>query len=130
MTGLSNSRNAGSLWLIGALLAVSLTVVVPIHLGHRFFSARNTVHAGLRAAHHTIVDQLDGRLEARIDRAGRDAAPKRIAAAAVLSASSAPGVLARATAAPPPVRRLRRLRIARSRAGDGDPSSHATSLRA
>ena len=120
-----------SVWLLGlvrALLALSLAVVVPIHLNHRFFPACGTVHAGLRAAHHTIVDQLDGRLEARIDRAGRAAAPGRLAAT-MLFALAAPSVVPRATAAPPRTRMLRRLQIAPSNASDGDPPSHTASLR-
>jgi hypothetical protein len=120
-----------SVWILGlvtALLAVSLTVVVPIHLNQRFFSACGTVHAGLHAAHHTVVDQLDARLEARIDRVARAAAPGRLAAA-MLFALAAPSVMPRAIAAPPRVRMLRRLRTAPSHASDGDPPSHTASLR-
>jgi hypothetical protein len=67
MAELSNSRNAGALWPIGALLALSLAVVMPIHLSHPFLTASNTVRAGVRAAHHTVVDQVAGRLEAQIE---------------------------------------------------------------
>ncbi len=119
-----------SVWLLGlvtALLAVSLAVVVPIHLNQRFFPACSTVYAGLHAAHHTVVDRLDGRLESRIDRAGRAAAPDRLAAA-MLFALTTPSVMPRATAAPPRARMLRHLRIAPSHA-DGDPPSHTASLR-
>jgi len=119
-----------SVWLLGlvtALLAVSLAVVVPIHLSQRFFPACSTVYAGLHAAHHTVVDQLDGRLESRIDRAGRAAAPDRLAAA-MLFALAAPSVMPRATAAPPRARMLRHLRIAPSHV-DGDPPSYTASLR-
>lgn len=129
MARLYHNRSVKLFGLLALLLTVSLTVVVPIHLSHRFFPARSTVNAGLRAAHHTLVDQLDGRLEAQIDRASRAAAPERIAAA-VLVASAAPGVLRRTTTGPPPVRMPMHLRIAPSHADDGDPPSHTTSLRA
>jgi hypothetical protein len=123
-------RNRG-IWLFGlvtALLAVSLAVVVPIHLNQRFFPACTTAHAGLRAAHHTVVDQLDGRLDSRIDRAGRAAVPGRLAAA-MLFALDVPSATPRTTAAPPRrARMLRHLRIAPSHADDGDPPSHTASL--
>jgi hypothetical protein len=128
MTGSRNSRTAKAPWLIEALLALSLAVVVPIHLNHGFFPAGNTVHAGLRAAHHTVIDQVEGRLESRIDRDGRAAAPGR-SAAAILFASAAPNVIPLATAAPPRAPMLRHLRIAPSHASDGDPLSHTASLR-
>ena len=128
MARLYHSRGVKLFGLLALLLTVSLTVVVPIHLNHRLLPGCNTVHVGLRAAHHTIVDQLDGRPEARIDRAGRVAAPDSIAAA-MLFASTAANVLPRATAAPPRVRMLRRLRIAPDHADDGDPPSHTASLR-
>ena len=67
MADLSNSRNAGTPWLLGALLAPSLAVVMPIHLSHPFLTASNTVRAGVRAAHHTVVDQVAGRLETQIE---------------------------------------------------------------
>jgi hypothetical protein len=67
MADLSNSRNAGVPWLIGALLALSLAVVMRIHPSHPFLTASNTVRAGVRAAHHTVVDQVAGRLEAQIE---------------------------------------------------------------
>ncbi len=128
MARLCNSCNARFPWFVGALLALSLTVVVPIHLSHRFSPTRATVHAGLRAAHHTVVDQLDGRPEARIDRMGRSTAPHSIAT--VLFVSVVPRILLRMTAAPPRVRMLRHLRIAPAHADDGgDPSSHIASLR-
>jgi hypothetical protein len=115
--------------LVGLLLALSLTVVVPIHLGHRFSPACHKLHPGLRAAHHTVVDQLDGRLEARMDRAGRAEAPDAIAVARFFT-SPAQGVLPRMTAGPPPVRVLRHLRVAPGHADDGDPPSrHTASLR-
>jgi len=120
--------NARAPWLIGALLALSLSVVVPIHLNHRFFPTGNTVHAGLRAADHSVIDQLDGRLEARIDRAGYAAAPSSIAGAMVF-ALAAPGVLPRTTAGPPRIRTLRHLGDAPGHADDGDSPSHTVSLR-
>jgi hypothetical protein len=128
MAGTSNSGNATTPWLIGALLALSLGVVVPIHLSHRFFPAGHTVHAGVRAAHHTVVDRIGGRLAARIDRFGRTAAPGR-RVTPMLFALVAPSVTPRASATPPRARMLRHLRIARNRDGDGDPPSHARSLR-
>jgi hypothetical protein len=128
MAGPYNNRSAKAPWLIEALLALSLAVVVPIHLNHGFFPASNTVHAGLRAAHHTVIDQIEGLLESRIDRDGRAAAPGR-PAAAILFVSAAPKVMPRATAAPPRARMLRHLRIAPSHASDGDPPSHTASLR-
>jgi hypothetical protein len=64
MADVSNSRNAA--WLLGALLAPSLAVVMPIHLSHPFLTASNTMRAGVRAAHHTVVDQVTGRFEAQI----------------------------------------------------------------
>ncbi|HEV7988351.1 MAG TPA: hypothetical protein VGP23_07680 [Candidatus Binataceae bacterium] len=67
MADLSNSRNAGVPWLIGALLALSLAVVMRIHPSHPFLTASNTVRAGVRAAHHTVVDLVAGRLEAQIE---------------------------------------------------------------
>ena len=67
MADLSKSRNAGAPWLHGARLAPSLAVVMPIHLSHPFLTASNTVRAGVRAAHHTVVDQVAGRLEAQIE---------------------------------------------------------------
>lgn len=111
--------------LLGLLLALSLTVVIPIHLGHRFSPTCHRVHAGLHAAHHTVVDQLDGRLEARMDRAGRAEAPDGIAMATFV-ASPAHCVLPRMTAGPPRVRVLRHLRFAPGHADDGDPPSHHT----
>ena len=84
------------------------------------------VHAGLHAAHHTVVDQIDSRLESRIDRVGRSTAPHSIAT--VLFLSVVPRILLRTTAAPPRVRMLRHLRIAPSHADDGDPSSRIASL--
>jgi len=122
MTGLSNFRNARALWVIGMTLALSLTVVVPIHLGHSFLPACHTARTGLHAAHHTLDDQLAGRLEAQIDRAGRVAAPDRIAAA--ILAPAAPSVLPRATSGPPRNRMSRRLRIAPAHADDENPFSH------
>src|SRR5208282_2511498 len=129
MAGLSQSRNVGALWVIGALLALSLAVVVPIHLSHPFLTASNAVHAGVRAAHHTVVDQVAGRLEPQIDRASRAASPGSIVAA-ILFAPAAPSALPCATAAPPRVRMLRHLRIAPGHADDADPFSHTASLRA
>ncbi|MGH7913357.1 MAG: hypothetical protein ACREPW_01730, partial [Candidatus Binataceae bacterium] len=114
--------------LLALLLVLSLTVVVPIHLNHRFFPACGTVHTGLRATHHTVVDQLAGSVEAQIDRAGRAAAPGSIAAAMLFTSATA-GVLPRATTAPPPVRTLRHLRIAPRLADDEHPPSHTASLR-
>jgi hypothetical protein len=128
MTRRRKGHSARAFWLLGAFLALNLAVVIPIHLNHRFSPASNAVHAGLHTAHHTVIDRIDGRLEAQIDRASRTVAPKRIPAA-VLFAPLAPGALPQPTAARPPVRRLRRLRIARSRAGDDVPSGHASSLR-
>jgi hypothetical protein len=128
MMGLSNGRNAKASLLIGALVALGLSVVVPIHLNNQFLPACSTMHTGLHAAHHTVVDRIDARLEAQIDRASRVAAPEKVAAAAVF-ASAASSVLLPATAVPPRVRRLRRLRIARSRTDNGDPSSYTVSLR-
>jgi hypothetical protein len=128
MADLSNSRNAGVPWLIGALLGLSLAVVVPIHLNHRFFPTCSTVHAGLRVAHHTVVDQIGGRLEARIDRTGRAPAPE-CATVALVFPMAAPSALPRATSAPPQTRTLRRLRIAPGHADDGDPFSHTAYLR-
>jgi len=110
------------------LLALSLTVVVPIHLDHRFSPAYNTRHANLRAAHHTVVDQIDGRLEARIDRAGRAAAPG-IIAVAMPFALDPPNLLPHTTAGPPRARMLRHLRVAHRCDDDGDPPSHTASLR-
>jgi hypothetical protein len=127
MTARSNSCNAGVPWLIGALLALSLAVVVPIHLNHRFFPTCGTIHAGLRATHHTVVDRIGGRLEARIDRTGRAPAPESATAASAF-AMAAPGA-PRATSAPPQARMLRRLRIAPAHADDGDPFSHTAFLR-
>src|ERR1700722_14468679 len=119
MTGLSNFRTPRALWVIGIPLALSLTVVVPIHLGHSFLPACHTVSTGLHAAHHTLDDQLAGRLEAQIDRAGRAAAPDRIAAA--MLAPAAPSLLPRVPSGPPRNRMLRRLRIAPAHADDGEP---------
>lgn len=113
-------------WLVGALLALSLAVVVPIHLNHRFFPACNTVDAGVHVAHHTVVDQIEGRLELRIDRAGRAPAPGRLATA-ILLASAAPSVTPRGAAAPPRARMPRHLRIAPR--DDGDPPSPISFLR-
>jgi hypothetical protein len=127
MADLSNSRSAGVSWLIGALLALSLTVVVPIHLNHRFFPSCDTVHAGLRASHHTLVDRISGRLEAQIDRTGRTPEPKR-ATLALTFAVDAVGASSRATSAQPQTRRLRRLRAAPAHADDGDPFSHTALL--
>jgi hypothetical protein len=110
------------------LVVLSLTVVVPIHLNHRFFPAGKTTHAGLRAAHHTVVDQPESHVEARIERAGRAATPDSVATA-MLSASLARSTLPRLTTAPPRVQILRHLRIAPGHADDGDPLTHATSLR-
>ena len=104
MADLSNSRNAGVPWLIGALLGLSLAVVVPIHLNHRFFPTSSTVHAGLRVAHHTVVDQIAGRLEARIDRTGRAQRRPTAPPRHWVSAIAAPGALPRATSAPPQTR--------------------------
>jgi hypothetical protein len=123
----SNSCDAGVPWLIGVLLALSLAVVVPIHLNHRFFPACGTVHAGLRATHHTVVDRISGRLEARIDGTGRAPAPEN-ATVALAFTIAVPGV-PRATSAPPQARMLRRLRIALDHADDGDPFSHTAFLR-
>jgi hypothetical protein len=128
MTGLSKSRNAPVPWLIGVALALSLAVVMPIHLNRRFLPACGNVHTGLRAAHHTIVDRIGGRLEARIDQAGRAPAPES-ATVAMAFAMAAPGAPPRATSAPPQTRRLRRLRIAPAPADNGDPFSHAALLR-
>jgi hypothetical protein len=124
----SNSRNAGVLSLIGALLALSLAVVVPIHLNHRFLPACNTVRSGLRVAHHTVVDKVACRLEARIDRISRDPAPES-ANVGLASATARPGALPRASSAPPQNRKLRRLRIAPAHADDGDPFHHIAFLR-
>ena len=128
MARLYHNRSVKLFGLLALLLALCLTVVVPIHLNHRFLPACNAAHAGLHAAHHTVVDQIDSRLESRIDRAGRAAAPSRLAAA-TLFAVAAPNVMPRATAAPPRARMLRHLRIAPSHAGDEDPPSHTASLR-
>jgi hypothetical protein len=107
------------------LLALTLTVVVPIHLSPRFSSACHGVHPGLHAAHHTVVDQLDGRLEARMDRVGRAEAPDSIAVATFVGLP-AHGVLPRVTAGPPPVRVLRHLRVAPCHADDGEPPGYHT----
>src|ERR1700691_6159633 len=128
MAGTPKSRNATPPWLIGALLALSLGVVVPIHLNHRSFPAGHTVHAGVHAAHHTVVDRIGGRLAARIDRFGRTAAPGR-RVTPMLFALAAPSDTPRARAAPPRARMLRHLGIAPNRDGDGDLPSHARSLR-
>jgi hypothetical protein len=128
MASLRYSRNVSAPWLIGTLLALSLAVVVPIHLNHRFFPTRSTEHAGLRVAHHTVVEKLAGRLEARIDRTGRAPAPES-ATVALAFAMAAPGAPPQATSAPPQTRTLRRLRIAPAHAGDGDPFSHTAYLR-
>jgi hypothetical protein len=128
MPRLRNSRSARISWLIGVLVALSLTVVVPIHLNHRFFPACKATNAGLRAAHHTVVDQPESRVEARIERAGRAATPDSVATA-MLSASLARSTLPRLTTPPPRVQILRHLRIAPGHADDGDPLTHATSLR-
>jgi len=122
-----NSRSAKASWLIGALIALSLAVVVPIHLNHHFFPDCNTVHAGLRVAHHTVVDQIEVRFESRIARAGRAAAPGRHAAA-MRFALAARSVTPLATAAPLRARMLRHLRIAPSDTSDGDPPSSTASL--
>jgi hypothetical protein len=128
MPRLRNSRSARISWLIGVLVALSLIVVVPIHLNHRFFPACKATNAGLRAAHHTVVDQPESRVEARIERAGRAATPDSVATA-MLSASLARSTLPRLTTAPPRVQILRHLRIAPGYADDRDPLSHARSLR-
>lgn len=128
MAHLYHNRSLKLFGLLALLLALCLAVVVPIHLNHRFFPACKAVHAGLHAAHHTVVDQIDSRLESRIDRAGRAAAPSRLAAA-MLFALATPSVLSRATTGPPRVRILRHLRIAPSHADDGDPPSRTAPLR-
>jgi hypothetical protein len=110
------------------LVALGLTVVVPIHLNHRFLPASKTTHPGLRAAHHTIVDRLDSRVEARIERAGRAPTTARVAAAMLL-ASLVRSSLPRLTTASPRARILTHLRIAPGHAADGDPLTHATFLR-
>lgn len=119
----SNSCDVGVRWLIGVLLALSLAVVVPIHLSHPFLTASNTVHAGVRAAHHSVVDRIGGRLEARIDSTGRAPAPES-ATVALAFVMDAPGAPPRATSAPPRAPMIKRLRIAPGHADDGDPFSH------
>lgn len=128
MARLHYNRSLKLFGLLALLLGLSLAVVVPIHLNHRFFPACGTVHAGLRATHHTVVDRIGGRLEARIDRTGRAPAPNR-ATVAIAFAMAAPGAPPHAASAPPQTRRLRRLRIAPAHADDGDPFSHTAFLR-
>jgi hypothetical protein len=127
MPGLANSEVRIS-WLIGVLLALSLTVVVPIHLDHRFLPACKTTHAGLRASHHTVIDRLDSRVEARIETAGRAATPNSVVTA-ILFVSLVRRTLPRLTTAPPRVRILTHFRISPGHAADEDPLAQATSLR-
>jgi hypothetical protein len=128
MADLCNRRNARVPWLIGVLLALSLAVIVPIHLNHRFFPACGDVHAGLRVSHHTVVDRIGGRLEAQIDRTSRTPAPES-ATVALAFAMEAPAARPRTTSASPQSGMFRRLQIVPARADDGDPFSHTASLR-
>jgi len=127
MTGFSSSRDARVFWLVGVALALSLAVVVPIHLNHRLLPACGAEHTGLRASHHTLVERIGRAVEAQIDHSGRAPAPDNLAVPALVAAL--PKLFPRAATAPSQTPRLRRLRIAPTDADGGDPFSHTVFLR-
>jgi hypothetical protein len=127
MADLSSNRNARVFWLVGVALALSLAVVVPIHLNLRFSSTCGTEHAGLRAAHHTLVERTGTAVETRIGRLGRAPAPDNLAVS--IPVAALPNLLPQAAAPPPQARTLRRLRTAPADADGGDPFSHTAFLR-
>ena len=127
MTDLCSNRNARVFWMVGAALALSLAVVVPIHLNLRFPPTCGTEHAGLHAAHHTLVERIGSAVEAQIDRCGRAPAPDELAVS--IPAAALPNLLPRAAAAPRQARTLRRLRTAPADADGGDPFNHTAFLR-
>src|SRR5215467_14154954 len=60
--------------LIGAILALSLTVVLPIHLHRRLPTSCNP-GTGLRAAHHAVIDRAGTRVGVLIDLSGHAPGP-------------------------------------------------------
>jgi hypothetical protein len=127
MTDLSGNRNARVFWLVGVALALSLAVVVPIHLNLRFLPTCGPEHAGLRAAHHTLVERIGSAVEAQIDHCGRAPAPVNLAVS--IPVAALPKLLTRTAAAPAQARTLRRLRTAPADADGGDPFSRTAFLR-
>jgi hypothetical protein len=111
-------RNARFLWLVGAFLALSLTVVAPRSRIHHLAAAFKTAHTHRSVAQRTLVDQSDSRPDALIDRARREAPPDH-----TVEIASAPHLAA--LAAPIPIeplqpRQLRRLRMAPAHTGGAD----------
>lgn len=113
-------RNAVFPWLVGAFLAISLTLVAPHSRIHHFAASLKTAHAHHLASRRTLVDQGESRPDASIDRAGHTALRGVIVIVA-------PTLLAVVTLSPNllsiclPLRLLKRLRVARDRA-DGEGS--------
>jgi len=102
--------------LVGAVLALSLAVVMPNHLRPRQLSTSNP-GTGLRAAHHAVIDRADRRVELRIDRTGRTPGLNLHTPATITLCAPRQPRRAAVLAWPAPI--PRRLRIApRSRAED------------
>ncbi len=121
MSNLWRRRDAKLPWMLGALLALSLTVVAPRSRTHHLSASFKTARVHHLVSHRTLVDQSDGRLDASIKRARRAAPPGHsleIASAAHLPAPAAP-----LTSEPARPRLLRRLRMAPAHAGGSDPLS-------
>lgn len=122
MSNFWRRRDARFPWLLGALVALSLTVVAPHSRIHHLSSSLKAARAHHLVTHRTLVDQGDSRLDASIDGARRAIPPDNTleisSAAAQLQAPAA-----RASREPARPRLLRRLRMAPANAGGADPLS-------
>src|SRR5581483_912357 len=107
---MSNVRGARFPWLLGALVALSLTVVAPrTRMHHLSFSLR-AARAHHLVTHRTLVDQGDSRLDASIDSARRAIPPGNTLEISSAAQFSVPA--ARLSREPARPRLLRRLRMA------------------
>ncbi len=113
-------RNAKFPWLIGAFLALSLTLVAPRSRVHHLAASFKTAHAHHLVSRRTLVDQGDSRPDASIDRAGHTALRGVIVVAASFPIAG-PMQSPHLSCMPRPLHLLKRLRVARDRA-DGDDS--------
>lgn len=120
MSSLWQWRNARFPWLVGAFLVLSLTVVAPRSRVRHFAASLKTAHAHHLVSRRTLVDQGDARLDASIDRAGHTAL-RGVVLVAAPSLIAGPMPSPDLSSIRPPLRLLKRLRLARDKA-DGDDS--------
>jgi hypothetical protein len=120
MSSFWRRRSARLPWLVGAFLAVSLTLVAPRSRIHHLAASLKAVRAHHLVSRRTLVDQGD-KPDATIDRARREPPPDR-----TIEIASVPRFATVTVAMPiePAQRRLlRRLRMAPAHPGGADPLS-------